>query len=58
VAPEARDNPSAGLAVTGNKASLATGVTWSTVFVADWSHEPLKIGPNQLAKGIASFERR
>jgi hypothetical protein len=58
VAPEARDNPSAGLAVSGNKASLAPGVTWPTVFVADWSHEPLKIGANQLAKGIAAFETR
>jgi hypothetical protein len=58
VAPESRDNPSAGLAINGNKASLAPGVTWPTFFVADWSHEPLKIGPNQLAKGISSFETR
>jgi hypothetical protein len=58
VAPESRDNPSAGLTVTSNKASLAPGITWPTVFVADWSHEPLKIGPNQLAKGIAAFETR
>jgi hypothetical protein len=58
VAPESRDNPSAGLTVTGNKASLAPGITWPTVFVADWSHEPLKIGPNQLGKGITAFETR
>ncbi len=58
VAAEARDNPSAGLVVAGNKASLAPGVTWPTVFVADWSHEPLKLGQNQLAKGIGAFETR
>ena len=58
VAAEARENPSAGLVVTGNKASLAPGVTWPTVFVADWSHEPLKTGPNQLGKGIGAFEVR
>lgn len=58
VAPESRDNPSAGLIVTGNKASLAPGVSWPTVFVADWSHEPLKVSGNQLAKGIAPFETR
>ncbi len=58
VAPEGRETPSAGLVVTGNKASLAPGITWPTVFVADWSHEPLKIGTNQLGKGITPFEVR
>lgn len=58
VAPEARDNRSAGLVVTANKASLGAGVPWSTVFVADWSHEPLKIGPNALGQGIKPFEER
>jgi hypothetical protein len=58
VAPEGRDAPSAGLVVTGNKASLAPGVTWPTVFVADWSHEPLKLSANLLAKGISPFEMR
>ena len=58
VAAEARDHPSAGLAIADNQASLAPGVGWSTVFVADWSHEPLKIGANRLGKGIAPFEVR
>ena len=58
VAPEGRDTPSAGLVVTGNKASLAPGVTWPTVFVADWSHEPLKLSGNTLGKGITPFETR
>jgi hypothetical protein len=58
VAPEGRDTPSAGLTVTGNKASLAPGVTWPTTFVADWSHEPLKLSANLVGKGITAFETR
>ncbi len=58
VAPEARDNPSAGLTVTGNDASIAPGVDRSTVFVADWSREPLKIGANRLGRGLKAFETR
>jgi hypothetical protein len=58
VAPEGRDAPSAGLAVTGNKASLAPGITWPTAFVADWSHEPLRLSANIVGKGITPFEVR
>lgn len=58
VAPESRDNPSAGLVVANNDASIAPGISRSTVFVADWSREPLKIGPNKLGAGIKPFETR
>ena len=58
VAPESRDNRSAGLVVSANQASLAPGVGWSTIFVADWSHEPLKLGGNRLGSGITAFELR
>ncbi len=58
VAPEARDNPSAGLVVANNDASIAPGVSRSTAFVADWSREPLKVGPNKLGAGIKPFEVR
>lgn len=58
VAAEQRENPSRGLSISGNTASLAPGVSWSTVFVADWSHEPLAIGANTLGKGIKTFETR
>ncbi|MFD1952546.1 right-handed parallel beta-helix repeat-containing protein [Sphingomonas arantia] len=58
VAPEARTNPSAGLVITGNRASLAPGVSWPSNFVADWSHEPLKISGNQLGKGITLLDVR
>lgn len=58
VAPEGRDNRSAGLEVKGNSASLAAGVGWTTVFVADWSGELLRVGPNSLGRGIRAFEER
>lgn len=58
VAAEARNHRSAGLVVAGNDASIAPGVGRSTIFVADWSHEPLKIGPNRLGPGLSAFELR
>jgi Right handed beta helix region len=58
VAAENRDQPSAGLRIENNDASLAPGITWQPVFVADWSHEPLNIGPNKLGPGIKPFETR
>lgn len=58
VAAEARDNPSAGLLIEDNDASIAPGVARNTFFVADWSREPLKIGTNRLGAGIKVFETR
>lgn len=58
VAAEARENPSAGLTVADNDARQAPEVTWPTVFVADWSHEPLKLGANTLSARIKPFETR
>ncbi|SFS02659.1 right-handed parallel beta-helix repeat-containing protein [Sphingomonas jatrophae] len=57
VAPEARENRSAGLTITGNKARLAPGAV-PTVFLADWSHEPLNVSANTLGKGLKPFEQR
>lgn len=58
VAAEDILNPSAGLSVAGNRASLAPGVSRSTHFVADWSHEPLNLANNLLGARIAPFEMR
>lgn len=58
VAPEGRKNPSAGLVITGNRASLPDGSGRRSAFVADWSGEPLAIGPNELGPGLVRFERR
>jgi hypothetical protein len=58
VAAEERTNPSAGLVISGNTASLAPGVNYPTNFVVDFSHEPLKIGTNIIGKGITAFSER
>lgn len=58
VAAESRTHRSGGLVVSGNKASLAPGVSRNTTFVADWSHEPLRISSNQLGAGLQTFETR
>ncbi len=58
VAPESRDNPSRGLVIEGNRASLPQGIGRQSVFVADWSGEPLAIGQNELGAGLRRFEKR
>lgn len=58
VAAEDQSNPSAGLTITGNTLTKAPSATYPTVFVADLSHQPLKIGPNHLGPGIKPFEQR
>jgi hypothetical protein len=58
IGAEARSNRSVGLTITDNDASMAVGVTWPSIFVADWTHEPLKVSANRLGKGLASFELR
>jgi hypothetical protein len=58
VAAEGRDNPSRGLAIEGNRASLPQDMGRKSVFVADWSGEPLVIGANELGAGRTKFERR
>jgi hypothetical protein len=58
VAAERRANPSAGLVVEDNQASLAPGVRRSPAFVADWSHEPLVIRNNRLARSMSLLEHR
>ena len=58
VAAEERANPSAGLTITGNTATLNPGVSYNPAFVADYSHEPLKIGTNVVGRGIRGLEER
>jgi len=58
VAAEARDHPSRGLVIADNQASIAPGVDRETIFVADWSHEPLKLANNRLGRGLTAFETR
>ncbi len=58
VGAEARSNTSVGLVIANNDASIAPGVDRQTAFVADWTHEPLKIGANRLGPGLAMLSRR
>lgn len=58
VAAEERKNPSRGLAIEGNRATLPEGIGRKSVFVADWSGEALAIGVNQLGPGLQRFEKR
>ncbi len=58
VAAEERKNPSRGLSITGNRATLPAGMDRNSVFVADWSGEALAIGANQLGAGLTRFEKR
>lgn len=58
VAAEGVANSSDGLAVTGNTASLAPGVSRRTSFVADASGDRIRIDANRLAPQITAFEKR
>ena len=58
VAAEERKNPSRGLSIVGNRASLPAGIGRTSVFVADWSGEALAIGANALGAGLTRFEKR
>ncbi len=58
VAPEGRQQSSAGLSVSANEASIAPGVERNTVFLADWSGDRIALGGNRLGRGLKPFERR
>ncbi|WP_188236693.1 right-handed parallel beta-helix repeat-containing protein [Sphingopyxis sp. LK2115] len=58
VAAEERKNPSRGLVIEANRASLPAGMGRRSVFVADWSGEALAIGANELGAGLMRFEKR
>lgn len=57
-AGERFDHPAAGLTIAANRASIAPGVRRSTVFVADWSGEAIRLAGNALGPGLKAFERR
>jgi hypothetical protein len=58
VAPEGKENRSAGLVIEDNAASVAPGFRWTTTFVGDWSGERLEIRNNRLGPKIETFGRR
>lgn len=58
VAPEGRQQTSAGLAINANEASIAPGVDRQTTFLADWSGDRIALGGNRLGRGLKPLERR
>lgn len=58
IAAEGRQRSSAGLAISGNDASLGTGIERNTVFLADWSGDAIVLGANRLGRGLKPFEKR
>ena len=58
VGAETITNPSAGLSVTGNRASIAPGIQRTSTFVADWTHEAIRLTGNQLGVGLKSYDQR
>jgi len=58
VAAEGHQHSADGLAISGNDARFAPGVSRESVFVADWVGDRLAIGENALGRGLSKFERR
>ena len=58
LAAEGKANSSAGLVIEGNDARFAPNVPWPSVFVADWSGDPIQIGQNKLDPRLTVKERR
>ena len=58
LAAEGKANTSAGLVIEGNDARFAPNVPWPSVFVADWSGDPIQIGQNKLDPRLTVKERR
>jgi hypothetical protein len=54
---EAGRNPSAGLVIEDNVASVAPGFQWTTALVGDWSGEALVVRNNRLGERVRPFER-
>ncbi|MFM5916265.1 MAG: right-handed parallel beta-helix repeat-containing protein [Novosphingobium sp.] len=55
---EGKANSSAGLVIEDNDARFAPNVPWPSVFVADWSGDPIQIGRNKLDPKLTVKERR
>lgn len=58
IAPEGREHDSTGLSITNNSASFVPGLQRNSSFVANFTDDAVKIGPNRLAGGIRITDRR
>lgn len=58
VGAETITNPSAGLTISANRASIAPGIDRSSTFVANWTRETLRLTGNQLGAGLKPYDER
>lgn len=58
VGAETINNPSAGLTVSANRASIAPGIQRTSTFVADWTREAIRLTGNQLGAGLKPYDQR
>lgn len=58
IAPEGREQSSAGLVIEGNKAGFVPGVERNSTFVANFTDDPVRIGANDLAPSMKVKDRR
>lgn len=58
VAPEGREQSSAGLVIEGNKAGFVPGVERNSTFVANFTDDAVRIGTNDLAPSMKVKDRR
>lgn len=58
VAPEGANNPSEGLKIVGNDASLGQGALYTTAFVANWSGETLAMSGNKVGPRVVLLQNR
>ena len=58
IAPEGRENISAGLVIEGNKAGFVPGVERNATFVANFTDDAVRIGANDLAPSMKVKDRR
>lgn len=58
VAPEGREHSSAGLRIENNRAGFVPGVERNSTFVANFTDDAVRIGPNELAPSMKVKDRR
>lgn len=58
IAAEGRKRSSAGLAISGNDASIVPNVNRDTIFVAVWGDDRPTLGSNRLGRGLLPFRNR
>lgn len=58
VSPEGTDHSTRNLVVENNRAWVAPGFRWDTVFVRDWGGEGMTVRNNDLSEQIGEFARQ